>query len=88
MGYEAIIAAAGRGERLGLGIPKALVKICGKTVVERVVDKFVKFDKIRNIYVAVPPGYEPTIGGLLSNTVIGLRYIQGAPYVRNRYIGG
>ena len=66
MGYEAIIAAAGRGERLGLGIPKALVKICGKTVVERVVDKFVRFDKIRNIYVAVPPGYEPTIGGLLS----------------------
>ena len=97
MGYEAIIAAAGRGERLGLGVPKALVKICGKTLVERVVDRFVKFDKIRKIYVAVPPGYEPTIGELLSKygdrvkvytggTVRQESIYRGLKYISDEYV--
>jgi len=97
MGYEVIIAAAGKGERLGLGIPKALVKIGGKTLVERVVDKFIKFDKIRTIYVAVPPGYEPTIGELLSKygdrvkvytggTVRQESIYRGLKYITDEYV--
>lgn len=31
---KAIICAAGTGSRLGLGIPKALVKVCGRPIIE------------------------------------------------------
>jgi len=97
MGYEVIIAAAGKGERLGLSTPKALVKVGDKTLVERVVDKFVRFDKIRNIYVAVPPGYEPTIGELLSKysdrvkvytggTVRQESIYRGLKYISDEYV--
>lgn len=34
-----VLVAAGKGERLGLGIPKALVKIQGKTILEHALDQ-------------------------------------------------
>lgn len=38
MKSSVILVAAGRGERLGLGIPKALAKIAGKTLLEHCLD--------------------------------------------------
>lgn len=38
MSLAIIVVAAGRGERLGLGIPKALVQIDGKTILEHCLD--------------------------------------------------
>ena len=39
---HAVILAAGKGERMGLDIPKQLIKIAGKTVLEHTLDVFEK----------------------------------------------
>jgi len=51
----AIIAAGGQGTRLGAGVPKQLVRIGGRTLLERSVDAFVRCDRVDEIIVAVPP---------------------------------
>jgi len=50
----AIVSAAGSGERLGAGMPKAYVELCGKTMLERAVDGLLNSGVIDRIVVAVP----------------------------------
>lgn len=50
----AIVSAAGSGERLGAGIPKAYVELCGSTMLERAVDGLLESGVIDRIVVAVP----------------------------------
>ncbi len=50
----AIVSAAGSGERLGAGIPKAYVELCGRTMLERAVDGLLGSGVIDRIVVAVP----------------------------------
>ena len=45
-----VIAAAGMGKRLGLGMPKCLVKVAGKTILEYQLDLLKKFD---NVFIVV-----------------------------------
>ena len=52
----AIIPAAGSGERLGAGIPKALVELAGQSLIERAVHNLSGIVDL--IIIAAPVGYE------------------------------
>jgi 2-C-methyl-D-erythritol 4-phosphate cytidylyltransferase len=51
----AVIVAAGRGERLGFGRPKALVTVAGKPMLEWSVEALRAVDAVAGIVVALPP---------------------------------
>lgn len=55
MTVAAVVPAAGRGERLGVGRPKALVEIDGVPLVARAVDGLVASGVVDTVVVAAPP---------------------------------
>ena len=55
MYVSAIIAAGGRGVRLGGARPKQFLDLGGQTVLQRSVDAFLVSDRIAEIVVALPP---------------------------------
>lgn len=59
----AVIAAAGSGERLGAGGPKAFVPVAGRPMLEWSLDAFRACDSVRSIVVAAPPGHAGELGG-------------------------
>jgi 2-C-methyl-D-erythritol 4-phosphate cytidylyltransferase len=50
----AIVPAAGSGERLAAGVPKAFVNLSGQTLVERAIDGLRKSGVVDDVVVAVP----------------------------------
>src|SRR6185295_253377 len=52
----ALLVAAGRGERLGTGGPKAFVMLGGRPMLQWSIDAFAKVDEVDRIVVALPPG--------------------------------
>jgi 2-C-methyl-D-erythritol 4-phosphate cytidylyltransferase len=52
----ALILAAGRGERLGAGRPKALVEVAGRPLVQWSIDALLQVKGIERIVLALPPG--------------------------------
>jgi 2-C-methyl-D-erythritol 4-phosphate cytidylyltransferase len=52
----AVIVAAGRGERLGAELPKALVQVAGRSLVQWSIDALGAVAEIEQIVLAVPPG--------------------------------
>jgi 2-C-methyl-D-erythritol 4-phosphate cytidylyltransferase len=67
----AVIAAAGSGERLGAGGPKAFVPLAGRPMVEWSVEAFRAADSVRSIVVACPPGHLGELDGQ------GLELVEG-----------
>jgi 2-C-methyl-D-erythritol 4-phosphate cytidylyltransferase len=59
---SAVIAAAGSGERLGAGGPKAFVPVGGRPLVEWSLDAFRGCEGVEAIVVAAPPGHEYAFG--------------------------
>ena len=59
-----IIPAAGSGERLGFGIPKAFVEVSGETLIERAVRNISSVAGL--IVIAAPVGYENQMRKLFS----------------------
>ncbi|HET8564956.1 MAG TPA: 2-C-methyl-D-erythritol 4-phosphate cytidylyltransferase [Solirubrobacterales bacterium] len=59
----AVVAAAGSGERLGAGGPKAFVQVAGRAMVEWSLDAFRACGSVRSIVVAAPPGHVGELGG-------------------------
>ena len=55
MQVTAIIAAGGRGQRLGAPVPKQLLDVGGRTVLQRSVDAFRTHPAVGEVIVAVPP---------------------------------
>jgi 2-C-methyl-D-erythritol 4-phosphate cytidylyltransferase/2-C-methyl-D-erythritol 2,4-cyclodiphosphate synthase len=51
----AIIAAGGRGERLGAGVPKQFLAIGGVSILRRSVELFASHERIDEIVVVLPP---------------------------------
>ena len=54
----ALIVAAGRGERLGLNVPKALVPLSGRPMLEWSVEALREVDAVEEIVIALPPSLE------------------------------
>jgi 2-C-methyl-D-erythritol 4-phosphate cytidylyltransferase len=54
----AILAAAGRGDRLGLDRPKAFAKLNGRPLVAESLERLEASEWIERIVVAAPPGWE------------------------------
>jgi 2-C-methyl-D-erythritol 4-phosphate cytidylyltransferase len=52
----AVVPAAGSGERLAAGIPKAFYQLEGQTLVERAVDGLLGSGVVDTVVAAVPPG--------------------------------
>jgi 2-C-methyl-D-erythritol 4-phosphate cytidylyltransferase len=52
----AVIVAAGRGERLGAELPKALVEVAGRPLVQWSIDALAAVQEIDQIVLALPPG--------------------------------
>ncbi len=58
----ALIVAAGGGERLGAGRPKALVELAGRSLLQRSVDLMLAVDGVERVVVALPPGIAAPAG--------------------------
>jgi 2-C-methyl-D-erythritol 4-phosphate cytidylyltransferase len=58
----ALVLAAGLGERLGLGRPKALAELAGRPLWRWSVDMLSAMDEIDRIVMALPPGIEAPAG--------------------------
>jgi 2-C-methyl-D-erythritol 4-phosphate cytidylyltransferase len=63
LSVTAVIAAAGSGERLGAGGPKAFVPLAGRPMVEWSIVAFRAVESVRSIVVACPPGHVHELGG-------------------------
>lgn len=65
-----VILAGGVGTRLGLSLPKQLIKVAGRTILEHTVDIFETSSRVDEIIVMVTPGWadriEQTLGGAFS----------------------
>ncbi|WP_320780552.1 bifunctional cytidylyltransferase/SDR family oxidoreductase [Streptomyces sp. CRN 30] len=57
----AVILAGGTGQRVGLSIPKQLLKIAGKAVIEHTLTTFENADSIDDIIVLMAQGYVPDV---------------------------
>lgn len=62
MSAVALVVAAGRGERLGFGGPKAFVMCGGRPLVEWSVGTLLAVEQIAAVVVALPSGAEPPEG--------------------------
>jgi 2-C-methyl-D-erythritol 4-phosphate cytidylyltransferase len=58
----ALIVAAGSGERLGAGKPKALVELAGRPLLQWSIDVLSQVSDIERIVVALPPGVAAPAG--------------------------
>ncbi|WP_052665519.1 IspD/TarI family cytidylyltransferase [Nitriliruptor alkaliphilus] len=65
----AVVVAAGRGERLGGGVPKALVEVGGRTLVARAVDGLRRAG-VATIVVVHPPSEADAFAAVLHDTSI------------------
>lgn len=63
MSVTAVIAAAGSGQRLGAGGPKAFVPVAGRPLVEWSIAAFRAAPSVGAIIVACPPGHAHDLGG-------------------------
>lgn len=53
----AVVLAGGTGQRVGLSIPKQLLKIAGKAVIEHTLSIFEQSDSIDDVIVLMAPGF-------------------------------
>jgi 2-C-methyl-D-erythritol 4-phosphate cytidylyltransferase len=66
MTVAVVVPAAGRGERLGPGAPKALRTLGGRTLLELAVERLRQARRVDLVAVAVPPGEQDRIARDLS----------------------
>ena len=60
----AVIAAAGSGERLGAGGPKAFVPLAGRPMIAWSLDACLGCESVAGVVVAVPAGHEHGLGSI------------------------
>jgi 2-C-methyl-D-erythritol 4-phosphate cytidylyltransferase len=60
----ALVLAAGSGERLGAGRPKALVELGGRPLMQWSVDVLLALEGVAQVVVALPPGVPAPVGTL------------------------
>jgi len=77
MYVTAIIAAGGRGERLGASHPKQLLEIGGQAILERSVNAFLTHEDVTDVVVALPQDLASRPPAYLTNTAKPLRVVAG-----------
>jgi 2-C-methyl-D-erythritol 4-phosphate cytidylyltransferase len=70
-GTVAVVPAAGSGERLAVGVPKAFFQLGGRTLVERAVDGLLHSGVVDRVVVAVPPDRTDRAKLILGNSATG-----------------
>jgi 2-C-methyl-D-erythritol 4-phosphate cytidylyltransferase/2-C-methyl-D-erythritol 2,4-cyclodiphosphate synthase len=76
MSVTALIVAAGKGERLGGGIPKQYRQVGGKPVLRWAVEPFLKHPAVRDVRVVIASGQDPLAAQALAEMDVG-GFIQG-----------
>jgi 2-C-methyl-D-erythritol 4-phosphate cytidylyltransferase len=66
MSVAAVLVAAGSGERLGYGMPKALVSLAGRTILDRAIEAFAGHPELAELVVAAPAGAVETIASTVA----------------------
>ncbi|GGO80863.1 bifunctional cytidylyltransferase/SDR family oxidoreductase [Wenjunlia tyrosinilytica] len=69
----AVVLAGGTGQRVGLAIPKQLLKIAGKTIIEHTLSAFEESPEIDEIIVLMAHGYVPEVEQIVAKA--GLRKV-------------
>jgi 2-C-methyl-D-erythritol 4-phosphate cytidylyltransferase/2-C-methyl-D-erythritol 2,4-cyclodiphosphate synthase len=78
MHVTAIIAAAGEGRRLGAAVPKQLLDIGGRSMLERSVSAFAFHDRIDEVIVVLPPDLAAAPDACLTpETVAAVQVVAG-----------
>jgi 2-C-methyl-D-erythritol 4-phosphate cytidylyltransferase len=77
MKVAAIVPAAGRGERLGPGVPKALRLLGGVPMLVHAVRALSRARLVDVVVVAAPPGDEAEVRGLLDTYEAAARVVSG-----------
>ena len=77
MHVTAIIAAAGEGRRLGAGMPKQLLEIGGRTILERSVSAFVGHDRVDDVIVVLPAALANAPAAWTKSTLPAVRIVAG-----------
>jgi 2-C-methyl-D-erythritol 4-phosphate cytidylyltransferase len=72
-----VIAAAGSGERLGAGGPKAFVPLAGRPLLVWALDAFARSETVAGAIVAAPPGHEAAVEELAGGIDLELRAVAG-----------
>ncbi len=55
-GVGVVVVAAGSGTRLGAAVPKAAVRIAGRTLLAHAVERILTVEGLRSLVLVVPPG--------------------------------
>ena len=77
MHVTAIIAAAGAGKRLGADLPKQLLDLGGRTILERSISAFVAHDRVDDVIVVLPPAIATAPQPWLTSTPPAVRIVAG-----------
>jgi 2-C-methyl-D-erythritol 4-phosphate cytidylyltransferase len=77
MYVTAIIAAGGRGERVGASRPKQLLEVGGQTMLERSVNAFLTHDDVTDVVVALPDDLASRPPAHLTNAAKQLTIVRG-----------
>ena len=75
-----MIAAAGSGERLGAGGPKAFVRLGGRPMLAWSLAAFDAAEKIGDIVVAAPPRDQEKVSALAEEAGVAVKVVAGAEY--------
>lgn len=78
-----VVLAGGVGARLGLDVPKQMVKVAGKTVLEHTVEALHDSDAIDELIVMMTPGWSETAATLLGDRFPKLTRILDGGTTRN-----
>ncbi|MGW4029016.1 SDR family NAD(P)-dependent oxidoreductase [Streptomyces sp. NPDC004838] len=75
----AVVLAGGTGQRVGLAIPKQLLKIAGKAVIEHTLSIFEQADAVDDVIVLMAPGFVPEVEKIIAKAGFGKvsRVIEG-----------
>ncbi|MCX6486003.1 MAG: 2-C-methyl-D-erythritol 4-phosphate cytidylyltransferase [Rhodoluna sp.] len=66
MSVAVVLVAAGRGERLGAGTPKALVRVAGVTLLEHAISRSIGTKGLTQLVIAATPGHQDEFLALAS----------------------
>jgi 2-C-methyl-D-erythritol 4-phosphate cytidylyltransferase len=66
--HVAVVLAGGTGQRVGLHIPKQLVKVAGKTILEHTLDVFEDAEDIDEIVLLMAPGFLAEAEAIVGST--------------------